>query len=71
MTQQELDSALHSITGESLNEIRRRGFGLADPIEVDFDPEPYGNPQLVDWDELERCRNISVVDRGALTHRAA
>jgi len=71
MTQQELDSALHSITGESLTEIRRRGFNLADPIDVGFDPEPYDAPDLIDWDDLERRRNVAVVDRGHLTHRAA
>jgi hypothetical protein len=71
MTQQEIDSALHSIIGESLNEIRRRGFSLADPMDVDFDPEPYNGPDLIDWDDLELRRNIAVVDRGHLTHRAA
>jgi hypothetical protein len=45
-------------TGETLREVRRRGFGLADPLDMDFDPEPDSIlPQTVDWDalELERC----------------
>lgn len=49
--------AVARATGESLREIRRRGFGLADPAEVDFDPEPNDlPPQFVDWDELETDR---------------
>jgi hypothetical protein len=52
-----LQRAVARATGESLREIRRRGFGLADPAEVDFDPEPNDlPPQLVDWDELETER---------------
>jgi len=52
-----LQRAVAHATGESLREIRRRGFGPADPVEVDFDPEPNDlPPQLVDWDELETNR---------------
>lgn len=54
MTQQELDRAVAKATGESLGEIRRLGFSVADPVDVCFDPEP-GDPQdkYIDWDELE------------------
>lgn len=52
-----LQRAVARATGESLREIRRRGFGLADPADVDFDPEPNDlPPQFVDWDELESQR---------------
>ena len=57
MTQSQLNRAVASATGESLREIRRRGFGPADPVDVDFDPEPdYVPPRTVDWDELDASR---------------
>lgn len=58
MTHRQLNRAVAMATGESLREIRLRGFSLADPSDVDFDPEPNdAPPQIVDWDELalERC----------------
>jgi hypothetical protein len=58
MTYRQLHRAVAAVTGESLREIRRRGFGLADPPEVDFDPEPDDLAlQIVNWDALalERC----------------
>ena len=63
MTQCEADSAVATATGEDLCDVRRIGFSIADPIEVNFDPEPYYPPQLVDWDELELERNVSVFDQ--------
>lgn len=56
MYQSDIDRAVASATGESLTEIRRRGFGLIDPFEPVFDPESIDLPQTVDWDELERWR---------------
>jgi len=41
-------------------DVRRIGFSIADSIEVNFDPKPYYPPQLVDWDELNLERNVSV-----------
>ena len=62
MTQQELDRAVAAATGETLCEVRRIGFSLADPKSVEFDPEPYGlPPQIVDWDQLGLARNTAVV----------
>ena len=61
MTQQELDCAVAEATGEMLCDVRRMGFSLAAPLEVNFDPEPYLPPQIVDWDELELARNTAVV----------
>ena len=55
MTQSELDQAVARSTGETIAEIKHLGFGLADPDEVAFDPEPdEGN--YVDWDELAADR---------------
>ena len=54
MTQRELHTAVARATGEDLREIRRRGFSLADPEKVDFDPEPDQlPPQIIDWDDYE------------------
>ncbi|MEQ9380027.1 MAG: hypothetical protein RJP95_04135 [Pirellulales bacterium] len=55
MTQAELDRAVANTTGESLATIRQLGFGIADPVEIAFDPEPYEGrlPKLVDWDAVD------------------
>tara|TARA_R110002111_G_scaffold262878_1_gene342614 strand:+ start:4356 stop:4577 length:222 start_codon:yes stop_codon:yes gene_type:complete len=61
MTQQDLDAAVASATGEDLRAIRQRGFSLADPLEVNFDPEPDNRPpQTVDWDTRELERNVTL-----------
>jgi hypothetical protein len=53
MTQRELDKAVAIATGESEREIHSRGFGIADPVEVHFDPESTSRrPLVIDWDEL-------------------
>jgi hypothetical protein len=49
MTQLEIDSAVASATGETVSEIRHLGFGIADPFQVDYDPEPC-RPQVFNWD---------------------
>jgi hypothetical protein len=60
MTQQELDQAVATATGEPLREVKSRGFGIADPLEVHFDPEPYDRkPLVVDWDEVD-ARRVSL-----------
>ena len=59
MTQEDLDRAVATATGEDLRAIRQRGFSLADPLEVNFDPEPdIRPPQMVDWDARELERNV-------------
>lgn len=63
MTQSEVDCAVAAATGEDLSDVRRMGFSIADPINVNFDPEPYYPPQIVDWDELELERNVAVFDQ--------
>ena len=61
MTQQDLDNAVASATGEDLHAISNRGFSLADPLEVDFDPEPDNHPpQTVDWDAWELESNVAL-----------
>ncbi len=44
MTQRELERELADITGESIATIRRRGFSVVEPPELE--------PLIVDWDEL-------------------
>ena len=62
MTQQQLDRLVADATGEDLRSIRRRGFSIANPVDVNFDPEPDQRPpQWVDWDllDLERAERLN------------
>ena len=54
MTQAELDRELSDLTGESLSEIRRRGFSL-----VEVAPEPLS----IDWDELQQIEPLRYPSR--------
>lgn len=64
MSDTEFNQLVADATGEDLREIRRRGFSIADPLEVNFDPEPDDlPPNIIDWDELELERNFAVVDQ--------
>ena len=57
MSRTSLERAVARATGEARREIRRLGFGLAEPFDVDFDPEPNElPPQVVDWDQLDAGR---------------
>jgi hypothetical protein len=56
MSQRELDQAVAEATGESLREIRRRGFSIVQPL-PDDEPEIYALPQTVDWDALDWRRS--------------
>jgi hypothetical protein len=49
MSQHELDAAVARITGESVATIHNLGFGIADPIDANYDPEPR-RPLVFDWD---------------------
>jgi len=62
MTQSEINRAVALVTGESICTVSQLGFSLADPAEVEFDPEPYDlPPQTVDWDELDASRNMPLL----------
>ena len=56
MTRKQLEHAIAHRTGESLREIRRRGFSIVCPDDLDNDPEIYSVPSIVDWDALDRER---------------
>ncbi len=51
MSQTEIDEAVASATGESIGVIRNLGFGMADSLDVNFDPEPR-RPYMLDWDGM-------------------
>jgi hypothetical protein len=52
MSGTELDREVAQATGEDLRTIRRRGFQLANPLVVCFDPEPDDlDIQVYDWDQ--------------------
>ncbi len=67
MTQNRIDRMVAAATGESLAEIRRRGFSLADPWTVHQDPEADRNEidvdfddRFVDWDAVQADRYFSI-----------
>ena len=70
MTQAKLNRAVSRVTGESLGTIRRRGFSVADPLDVDFDPEPYNPPAMVDWDVVDANR-LAILPNRSACRRAA
>ncbi len=63
MIPSEIDYEVACKTGEDVAEIRRRGFSIERLLPDD--PDPPRPPQLVDWDRLDRVRNISLIDRPA------
>ena len=59
MTQHQIDTAVAVATGESPSEIRRRGFGIADPLDVNFDPEPcHVPPQWLEWQQMQEEQSL-------------
>ena len=69
MTQTQLEQLVARATGEDIRAIRERGFSVADPLKVNFDPEPDNlHPQMINWDELEVERNVAVVPQGRGRH---
>ena len=63
MHQRDLNRSVARSTGETVAEISRRGFSIADPQFLDFDPEPELD-HYFDWDsELALSRNTSFVDQ--------
>ena len=63
MSPRVLNAAIARATGEDVREIRRRGFSIVNPS-ARFDPEPDQRPhQVIDWDRVDRNRNVAVVDQ--------
>ncbi len=81
MTQKRIDRMVAAATGESLAEIRRRGFSLADPWTVHHDPEADRNgididhdadieACLVDWDAVQADRHVGIRPKRSRCHVA-
>jgi len=81
MTQNRIDRMVAAATGESLSEIRRRGFSLADPWTVHHDPEAIRNAidieyeadddeRFVDWDTVQADRHVGIAPRRSRRHRS-
>ena len=51
MTQNDLNRLVAVATGEPLAVIVECGFQLADPLDVNYDPEPR-QPLVFDWDSM-------------------
>jgi hypothetical protein len=51
MSQRGLNEAVVRATGKGVTLIRDFGFSIADPVELNFDPEPR-RPQMFDWDGM-------------------
>jgi hypothetical protein len=51
MSQKDIDRAVARATGENVSMIHDRGFSIADPEEVNIDPEPRC-PLVFDWDSM-------------------
>mgnify|MGYP006969462699 CR=1 FL=1 len=59
LSQNDLNRAVARATGETVSEIARRGF---QPLELEpSEPEDV----IVDWDQVELDRHVSVVDHHA------
>ncbi|MEK6248306.1 MAG: hypothetical protein N2C12_09015 [Planctomycetales bacterium] len=64
MTQNQLDQLVANATGEDLYQIEARGFSLADPLDNEFDPEPYDvPPQVINWDHVDQSRNVALIEQ--------
>ena len=65
MTQNDLNRAVASATGETVSTVASRGFSLADPTVVEHDPEPNDpidvEDRIVDWDALDAQRSAVLV----------
>ncbi len=80
MTQNRIDRMVAAATGESLSEIRRRGFSLADPWTVQHVPEATGNDidlqdepddeHFVDWDAVQADRHVGIAAKRTRRHRS-
>jgi hypothetical protein len=62
MTQMELEREVSAVTGESLGEIRRRGFSLV---------EVAREPLVIDWDELQQIETLRYPPRRRPVRRRA
>jgi hypothetical protein len=57
MTQFEIDRAIANVTGESVTTIRRHGFSIERPLELDEHDDV--RPSVIDWDKLHAERSFA------------
>ena len=65
MNQRDLHRSVARTTGESISEIARRGFSIADPITVEHDPEPIPEGDYIDWDLFALDNNMAILEQPA------
>lgn len=65
MNQRDLHRSVARTTGESISEIARRGFSIADPITVEHDPEPIPKGDYIDWDLFALDNNMAILEQPA------
>lgn len=60
MTQRDLNRRVAAATGESVREIQRLGFSVADGLHVGHDPEPLDEEieRYIDWDLPDARRHM-------------
>ena len=51
MSQKDIDQAVANVTGENIGLIHDLGFSIADPLDVNHDPESR-QPLVFDWDSM-------------------
>ena len=54
MSQKDIDLAVAKATGENVQLIHDLGFGIADAINANYDPEPR-RPFVFDWDSMSHA----------------
>lgn len=59
MTQADLNRAVARMTGETVDLVSRRGFGMLDPLPHEPDPEDL----IVDWDHAALERNVALFEQ--------
>ena len=60
MPQKSLDDAIARVTGEDRRTIARRGFSPLNFGPVELEDDDFHDPQVVDWDQLERDRGLVI-----------
>ena len=61
MTQRELEREIANQTGETINTIRTLGFS---PLRATIPIEERQEPLMVNWDEVDRMRNLESTTTG-------
>ena len=63
MTQNDLYQSVAEVTGEDIAVVRQRGFSLVNTLEEDHFDFAERAPLVVDWDALDRERNVALFEQ--------